>query len=128
MSDMIAVGHIAVSLMQNAPKENGQVGLDHPEQWPEDAQHFLAEATSATSARELSDVSRASVTATMYLTLIASTTLPTLRASKPQMDPRYGTRLCDATIQVVCLSLPVVLLAHCSRNATLHSCTYIVRF
>ena len=81
MSDVIAVGHIAVSLMQNAPKENGQVGLDYPEQWPEDAQRFLADATSARSARELSEVSRASITTAMYLTLPAPTTNPTLRAS-----------------------------------------------
>jgi hypothetical protein len=87
VNDAVAVGHIAVSLMQNAPKENGQVGLDHPERWLEDAQRFLADATSAKSARELSEVSRAFITTTMHLTLTAPTTIPTLRASQPQMDP-----------------------------------------
>jgi hypothetical protein len=62
--DVRAVGYIAMNLMQKAPLENGRVGLEHPERWPEDAQLFLAEAISLTSAKELSQVSGASITST----------------------------------------------------------------
>jgi hypothetical protein len=42
--------------MQKSPQENGKVGLEHPERWLDDAQHFLAETTSLTSAKALSKV------------------------------------------------------------------------
>lgn len=57
--DVIAVGHLAMSLMQGAPLDDGRVGLEHPEEWPADAQTFLPDAICLTSAKELSQVSRA---------------------------------------------------------------------
>jgi hypothetical protein len=50
--------------MQGAPLDDGRIGLEHPEQWPEDAQLFLPAAISLTSIKGLSQVSRASVTPT----------------------------------------------------------------
>jgi hypothetical protein len=62
--DVIAVGHIAMNLMQGAPLDDGRVGLEHPEEWPADAQSFLPDAISLTSAKELSQVSHASTAST----------------------------------------------------------------
>jgi hypothetical protein len=58
---VVAVGYIAVELMQKSPQENGKVGLERPYLWPHDAQQFVAQTTSLASANALSKVCGASI-------------------------------------------------------------------
>jgi hypothetical protein len=56
--DIQRLGKIMMELMDGYVKEGGTIGVDDPEGWAAEALNFLGATTSASSAKELSQVCR----------------------------------------------------------------------
>ncbi len=63
IKDVRALGKIVMELMQKYAKDDGAIGIENLDRWPEDsaAVEFLSATTSASSANELMKVSQDSV-------------------------------------------------------------------